>query len=494
MTAAIYIRKSREDKTKPAHRLTAQRQQLPAHARAQGWTPIVYDDGYASAARGKTEDLTERSRLESDVRAGKIDIILTIELSRLSRDDSMQDYTAWLHLCGQHGVKLATLSRVLDPAQHSDWMLLLMEGGFSSVEMRVLQARMAEGRAEAIRAGKYISGRPPRPYINDKGGQLTIDPDQLETVQQILTLAETNSVHRIAKLIDLPEITIRRTISDERLLFYQGKRLDPDTGTEVDAQWPAIIDDDQAQRIRAARRTRKPYSKTRESGGLLSNLDGLLQCGYCNHTAKAWRNSRTKKDGTRNNYYGCSHSCGKSRLVQQDVVDTRVITNLLGTLSNIDALRDAWQHYKNSGDVSIKQLDALEREVQDLTTKKQRLIAAISEGVITFADAKQSRQQIEAALGSIHQRRTQIIGSRQPEPKWDELQINSEEWDALSQPEQRKLLKLNLRRVTLYYSYAIIEYTYPRDTKGSHIARIHLPEPYKSSTRKPRATKRNHPE
>jgi hypothetical protein len=29
-------------------------------------------------------------------------------------------------------------------------MLLLKEGGFSSVEMRVLQVRMAEGRAQAV--------------------------------------------------------------------------------------------------------------------------------------------------------------------------------------------------------------------------------------------------------------------------------------------------------------------------------------------------------
>jgi len=39
MNAAIYIRKSREDKSKPAHWLTVQRQQLPAYAKSQGWTP-----------------------------------------------------------------------------------------------------------------------------------------------------------------------------------------------------------------------------------------------------------------------------------------------------------------------------------------------------------------------------------------------------------------------------------------------------------------------
>ncbi len=222
MNCAIYIRKSREDKSKPAHRLTVQREQLPEHARQQGWTPVVYDDGHASAARGKVEDLEQRNRLEADIRAGKIGVILTIELSRLSRDDSMQDYTSWLHLCGQHGVKLATMSRVLDPAQHSDWMLLLMEGGFSSVEMKVLQGRMAEGRREAFRAGKYLSGRPPMPYIYDKQiGGLRIDPEQLKTFNTVVKLAETRSIRSIAEKLEISLTKIRRLTADDRLLFYQ---------------------------------------------------------------------------------------------------------------------------------------------------------------------------------------------------------------------------------------------------------------------------------
>ena len=92
----------------------------------------ICDDGHTSAER--------------DIRAGRIQVVLCIELARLSRDESLQDYVAWLHLCSEHGVKLAISSRILDPSQHSDWMLLLMEGGSSSVEMKVLRARMAEGR------------------------------------------------------------------------------------------------------------------------------------------------------------------------------------------------------------------------------------------------------------------------------------------------------------------------------------------------------------
>jgi len=490
MNAAIYIRKSREDKNKPSHRLTVQRQQLPAYAQSQGWIPVVYDDGHASAARGKTDDLEQRNQLESDIKTGKIQIILTIELSRLSRDDSMQDYTAWLHLCSQHNVKLATMSRTLDPAQHSDWMLLLMEGGFSSVEMKVLQGRMAEGRREAIAQGKYIWGNPPTPYIKNKAtGAVEIDAEQQKEVETILTMAETMSVHRIVQQTEMPQIKIRRMISDDRLLFYQGILRDPETGNQIEGQWPALIDAARAGLIRSARRTRKPYGEKRESGGLLSNLEGILQCGYCQRTAKAWRNSRQKKDGTRNNYYGCSHSCKKSRLVQQQIIDQKLITNLLGTLEDVPLLKHVWHHHQQSNDTS-KQITDIAKEETDLLNKKSRLVEAISEGIISFADAKQTRQQIESCISALQLRRQQILTSQQPEPDWSALQIGFNRWALLTEPEQREFIKNNLLSIKLYYSYALIEYKYPRDDTGNTTARIHLPDPYKASTRKPRATKR----
>ena len=95
MKCAIYIRKSREQDNSPSYRLTVQRNQLPKFAQERDWISEVYDDGHASAARGKVEHLPERSRLEEDIKKGKVDIILVIELSRLSRDDTMQDYIAW---------------------------------------------------------------------------------------------------------------------------------------------------------------------------------------------------------------------------------------------------------------------------------------------------------------------------------------------------------------------------------------------------------------
>lgn len=472
---AIYIRKSRDDG--PSHRLTVQREQLPAHARSHGWAVSIYDDGHASAARGKAEDLRERARLEADIRAGKIDLILCIELSRLSRDDSMQDYTAWLHLCSQHHVRLATPSRILDPAQHSDWMLLLMEGGFSSVEMRVLQARMKEGRAQAYRAGKYLGGNPPIPYRYDRAQGLIVDPDQLPIFRRMLKLAETLPAKEVARRVGLPHIAVRRAIADDRLLFYQALRIDPATGETIPGQWPPVIDADQAEKIRAARIHKRSGYHRREHAGLLSNM-GLLICGYCKRPYRAGVAGRTRKDGTKLKYYGCPGKdhrgdCPDSRMIQQHIIDAAVTTNLLGTLARLEDLHRLWIESRQTN--PAEQIAAIDRETATLRTKKQRLVAAIAEGIIDWTDARAQSTAIETALADLTQQRANIAHTTNDPPPWEDLAIIADHWPDLEATDQRAAIRSTIEQIRISATYMVISYKFPRNADGTTTSRVHLP-------------------
>ena len=485
MNAAIYIRKSREERDKPSHRLTVQREQLPAHALAQGWQPHIYDDGHASAARGKAEDLKERGRLEADIRAGKINIILCIELSRLSRDDSMQDYTAWLHLCGQHQVKLATLSRILDPSQHSDWMLLLMEGGFSSVEMRILQQRMAEGRRQAKLSGKYLGGKPPMPYTYDRAAKaLKVDPTQIDTFNRIITLAHNHSARSIAEQVGLPHIRVRRIIADDRLLFYQGKSIDHQTGNEISAQWPAVISAKTAEIITRNRKTGH-HSPRREITGLLSAC-GLMTCQYCGRSVRTWANGRARKsDGLKLQYYGCRHldnkgGCGSARMIPQSVIDQLVLTNVANTLERLDQIKTYWLDH-NSTNTTAQQITAIRAEVETLQKQKQRLITAITEGIISFADAKEKRQQIESNTNACKKRLSELTNQTAGPPAWDDIAFTRAEIDALTKTEQRQLLTTLLENITLGTTTLTLTYKFPRHPDGRTTAQVKLPPPGKTN-------------
>lgn len=479
-TCAIYIRKSREEKDKPSHRLTVQREHLPAYATAQNWQISTYDDGHASAARGKAINLPERSRLEIDIRTGKIDIILVIELSRLSRDDTLQDYLQWLTLCADYRVKLATLSRTLDPSQHSDWMLLLMEGGFSTVEMKIMQDRMKEGRQEAFRTGKYLGGVCPPPYYYNKTtGKPAIDEVSLARCKRLWTLAETEGCSMIARELAMPLIAVRRALQEDRLMFYQALRPDPDTGEMIPCDWPAVMTAEQAQLIRERREERKRgYSRSRY-GGLLSNLQGMLVCGYCGRTVRSWSNQRKDKSGISPTWYGCkalenSSICINARMIPQADLDSPVITNLLNTIDNPEQLRESWAALHHT-DTTAEQLDDINKDISTLQSKKQRLIHAISEGVIEFADAKTARIEIETALQTAESKRSSLLAAIPVELDWSSIAIDRERFSALDRDDQRELILACISEIKLYASYAIINYRFPRDTNGSTLARIHLP-------------------
>ena len=480
MTAAIYIRKSREEKDKPSHRLQVQREQLPAHAVAQGWTPVIFDDGHASAARGKTEDLRERGRLETAIRAGSIQIILTIELSRLSRDDSLQDYVAWLHLCSVHKVKLATLTRILDPAQHSDWMLLLMEGGFSSVEMRILQSRMKEGRAQAQRSGKFLGGALPEPYRHGPVKQApVIDPEALTKMQRLWDLAEEHSARAVALELGLPPIFVRRAIADDRLNFCQALREDPQTGETYPCEWQPCLTSDQVARIKAQRRRGKRGHQRPHAGGLLSALN-IFTCGYCGRSIRSWNNHRTRNGHTTYyRYYGCKANetarlCDKSRMVSMEAIDERVTINLLGTLANRDDLHSYWQE-TNQAIPAGDQLPDLEQRHKQLLLKKQRLTAAIVEGLIDFADAKLARTGIDAELATLKQQQSAAVARQTTEPEWDNLTLTREEWSVLTPEERREIIFSAISSIKMYATYLLVVYRFPRSESGDVTARIHLP-------------------
>ena len=81
---AIYCRLSRDDGDGESMSITTQRHMLSQYATEQGW-PIVgeyIDDGYS----GTNFNRPDLKRLQQDILAGKIDVLLTKDLSRLGRD------------------------------------------------------------------------------------------------------------------------------------------------------------------------------------------------------------------------------------------------------------------------------------------------------------------------------------------------------------------------------------------------------------------------
>ena len=81
---AIYCRLSREDGNEESQSIQAQRSILLEFVNKQGWqvVDIYTDDGYS----GTNFDRPDFKRLLHDIELGKIDLVITKDLSRLGRN------------------------------------------------------------------------------------------------------------------------------------------------------------------------------------------------------------------------------------------------------------------------------------------------------------------------------------------------------------------------------------------------------------------------
>lgn len=64
LRAGIYIRKSKLDNGREAHRLELQRKKLPAYAASQNWSCEIYDDGIISLDQLKIRNQEHKNRIE----------------------------------------------------------------------------------------------------------------------------------------------------------------------------------------------------------------------------------------------------------------------------------------------------------------------------------------------------------------------------------------------------------------------------------------------
>ncbi|MDO8969711.1 MAG: recombinase zinc beta ribbon domain-containing protein, partial [Saprospiraceae bacterium] len=215
----------------------------------------------------------------------------------------------------------------------------------------------------------------------------------------------------------------------------------------------------------------------RDFGGLLSNLN-VMYCGYCGSTWRGWK-GQTRTDGTWTNYYGCqgkAHKgkCPKSKMVEQSIIDSRVIINLLGILDRIPELKTAWEKMAAT-DTSTNRLQQITREQNQLETKKQRLTIAISEGVLEFADARQQMNAIKTTQETLKKEKAGIITTPTEEPPWEELAAVRGIFRDMAQEEQREIIATAIKQIKTYGTYLMIEYRFPISENAHSGTRIHLP-------------------
>ena len=193
---AIYCRVSsagQEDNSS----LATQEASCRTYAAERGWTVVeVYRDVHTGAEVFERPGLTT---LRSDMRAGRLDVLLVHALDRLSRDQNHQGLV--LSEAEHAGVIWDSATEDIDNTPTGK-ILRAVIGGMAELERLKIAERTNRGKRARVESGKYNVGcRAPYGYRWDGEGKerLTVDPSTAPIVQRIFNdIAVGGSARQIA--------------------------------------------------------------------------------------------------------------------------------------------------------------------------------------------------------------------------------------------------------------------------------------------------------
>ena len=151
--AVVYLRQSTPKQVQ--HNLESQRLQysLSDRARALGWREVEEIDCDLGSSAGIGAAQREGfERLVASVAVGEVGIVLSREVSRLSRRD--KDWCQLLEVCQIFGTLIGDAEQIYDLSLLDDQLVLGIKGTMSVVELKLLQMRMIAGMEAKARRGE----------------------------------------------------------------------------------------------------------------------------------------------------------------------------------------------------------------------------------------------------------------------------------------------------------------------------------------------------
>jgi site-specific DNA recombinase len=210
---AIYTRKSTEHNLDlEFNSLDAQREACEAYIKSQaheGWRliPGRYDDG---AFSGASLDRPALQQLLSEVRSGKIDIIVVYKVDRLTR--SLADFAKLVELFDQHSVSFVSVTQSFNTTSSMGRLTLNVLLSFAQFEREVIGERVRDKIAASKRKGIWVGGPVSLGYasINKK---LVVVPEEAETVRLIFgRYLEVGSIRTLVQELDRRGIRTKRQV------------------------------------------------------------------------------------------------------------------------------------------------------------------------------------------------------------------------------------------------------------------------------------------
>jgi len=173
--AIVYLRQSSLQQVR--HNTESQRLQyaLVDRAKALGFHRVeVIDCDLGMSAAAGAEQREGFRKLLADVALGQVGIVLSRELSRLSRTD--RDWCHLTELCQLFNTLIGDADNLYDLDLLDDQLVLGIKGTLSVVELKVLKLRLLQGMEAKAKRGELVRVLAPG-YVCDPAGKIVKDPN-----------------------------------------------------------------------------------------------------------------------------------------------------------------------------------------------------------------------------------------------------------------------------------------------------------------------------
>jgi hypothetical protein len=130
-----------------------------------------------------------------------------------------------------------------------------------------------------------------------------------------------------------------------------------------------------------------------------NQLTGLLKCGVCGATMRIYRSGFWKSPLGRQAYLRCAVGSADHASIR--------FTKAVELLAD-ELVRSLQENQSSSGSDKPAQLEDLDKQIDDLTARRTRLVDAYEAGLLDLTEYGQRRKTLDAQLGECEQRKREL--------------------------------------------------------------------------------------
>jgi len=405
---APLVRVSTEKQDKRGESLRTQTQQLEEYVKELGGIVANWYRGQESAS--VDEERLIFDQLLADAQSKQFDAVIIRDADRWSRNNLKSEQG--LKVLRDNGIRFFEGRREYDLHDPNDRFVLANFVNLSQFTASLSARKSLENRIARAKRG-YPTTNGQRPYgrvFDDKTKTWSVDPEKKRLIEWAAReYINGTSAAEIIAVLGMSRPNFHRMIMNDCGPEWQ-QAFHSDTlniHEVVPTEIPAILDEATIEAIKARAWTNRRFRDRR----FQYLLGGVIYCGDCGYSLY----------GQAGKYYRHSpKGCKGFNSIPAEPLEEAVFSELFSTMGDRRGMEQAMQRAipdKEGMLKAIREREVLEKELQKIGKRKDAVVGAIAEEVISHRDAKHQMDSLREQEATVKGRVNVLNTKLQNQPK-----------------------------------------------------------------------------